>query len=278
MKKIILVFILVQLWADSQVNAQEHLRQGATSNHHWRWEEMKPGDLELALEELPVAYLVVSPLEWHGEAMAFGTDPAIGAKIGEMAWEATGGVLIPTLYIGSETEYKDWTSTGLTSFWGLEWNTKEVNPGSLYISNMVFELVMRDMLASVERNGFKACVVVTGHGATEYIRILKSLEERYMEGRMKVIFSDLAPVERPEEITYAGSGGHADFAEASNLGAVDPAMVDKSKFGKGVRDRKIELLEENTGLIDYDKGEIYLQWRAERIIKTVQKFLADLEK
>lgn len=243
-------------------------------NNCWRWETMKPGDLEEAIRTVPVAYLMVSPLEWHGDAMAFGTDPAVGTEIAEIAWHSTGGVLIPTLYIGSETEYKDWTSEGLTSYWGMEWVTREHNPGSLYISNNTFELVIRDMLYSIEKQGFKACVIVSGHGATEYIRILKEFEKRSADCPMRVIYSDLVGNDRPEEAEFPGSGDHADFAEASVLGAVDSTMIDLSIFGKSLRDQKIGLYEKNVPLIDYNKGRAYINFTAERIIETVNHFIS----
>ena len=40
----------------------------------WRYERMRPFDLSEALKERPIAWLVVSPLEWHGEALSFGCD------------------------------------------------------------------------------------------------------------------------------------------------------------------------------------------------------------
>ena len=240
----------------------------------WRWERLKPGDLETALKTVPVAYLVVSPLEWHGDALAFGTDPAVGTEIAEIAWRSTGGVLIPTLYTGSETEYKDWTSEGLTSYWGMEWVTKEHNPGSLYISNNTFELLIRDILYSIEKQGFKACVIISGHGATEYVRILQEFEKRSADHPMKIIYSDLVGKDRPEETEFPGSGGHADYAEVSVLGAVDSTMFDQNLFGKSERDQKIGLYEKNAHLIDYKKGRAYINFRAERIIETVNQFMA----
>jgi len=217
--------------------------------------------------------MALGPLEWHGDAMAFGTDPAVGTEIAEIAWQSTGGVLIPTLYIGSETEYKDWTSEGLTSFWGMEWITREHNPGSLYISNNTFELIIRDMLYSIERQGFKVCVIVSGHGATELVEILKGFEERSANRPMKIIYSKLVGKDRPEEIEFPASGGHADFAEASVLGGVDSTMLDKNLFGKCERDQKIGLYEKNVDLINYSKGKASINFRAERIIETVNLFL-----
>ncbi|HLF32800.1 MAG TPA: creatininase family protein [Cyclobacteriaceae bacterium] len=250
----------------------------ADNSKCWRWEQMKPVDLEKALRTVPVAYLVLSPLEWHAEALAFGCDPAVGTEIAELAWKMTGGVIIPTLYIGSETEYKDWTSTGLTSYWGMEWNTKEHNPGSLYVSNHVVDLLVRDMLAAIEREGFKVCVIVSGHGATEYVRILKGFEGAYPGGdKMKVFYSNLVDKPRPEGIDFTGSGGHADFAEASVLGAVDPGLVDKSMFGNHRRDQKVGILDTNLEKIDYNKGRASINYRSERLAETVKYYLSTLK-
>jgi len=72
----------------------------------WRWEEMFPSDMREALEEMPIAWVLFSPLEWHGEAMSFGTDPMIGQHILDKAWKQVGGVRIPTVYVGVETDFK----------------------------------------------------------------------------------------------------------------------------------------------------------------------------
>lgn len=276
--KLLFLMISIQMAAFLNVAFSQTNNNGKTENPNcWRWEKLKPADLENAVKTLPVAYLVISPLEWHGEAMSFGTDPVIGTEIAEMAWKKTGGVIIPTLYLGSETEYKDWTSDGLTSFWGLEWTTKKKNTGSLYVSNYVVDLVLRDMLSFIEREGFKACVLVSGHGATEYSRILKEFEKRYADRPMKVFYSNLIMKTRPEGIDFPDSGGHADFAEASNLGAVDSTQVDKSIFGKSQRDQKIGLFDKNVGHIDYKKGRANINFRADRIAETVTQYIDSLK-
>ena len=74
----------------------------------WRYERMRPSDLSLALTERPIAWLVVSPLEWHGEALSLGCDPHVAQTVADMAWEKTGGVRIPTMYLGVETDYEVW--------------------------------------------------------------------------------------------------------------------------------------------------------------------------
>ncbi|HPG41950.1 MAG TPA: creatininase family protein [bacterium] len=249
--------------------------QPQVSDKCWRWELLKPADLQQALDTLPIVYMVVSPLEWHGDAMPFGTDPVIGAYIAESAWRKTGGVLIPTLYIGNETLYKDWTSQGLTDYWGLEWLTKEHNPGSLYLATLTFELVIREMLAGVEREGFKACVIVSGHAGVEYVRILEEFEQVSQQRPMKVIYSQLADINAPAGIDFPGDTGHADCSEFSILGAIDSTLVDKALFGKSSRDRKTGLDDKKADLIDYEKGQAYLDYRVERIVKTVERFLGE---
>jgi hypothetical protein len=77
----------------------------------------------------------------------------------------------------------------------------------------------------------------------------------------------------PAELRFQGSGGHADFSEASLLGGVDPNMVDKSKFGVAERDRKVKILKENVDKIDFDKGRKIIEFRAEQLANGVKETL-----
>jgi creatinine amidohydrolase/Fe(II)-dependent formamide hydrolase-like protein len=236
----------------------------------WRWEQMNPGDLEQAIKTNPVVYLVLSPLEWHSEAMAFGCDPLQGTVIAEKAWRETGGVLIPTLYIGTETQYHDWTDKGLTDYWGMEWITKEHNPGSLYISALTLELVMREMLSFIEQDGFKVCVIVSGHEGTEHVKVLRDLEQRAKGHPMKIIYSQLVDMKVPQELEFPGDAGHAGFGEASVLGGIDSTLVDKNKFGKIQRDHVAGLFDKDTGKIDFEKGKKVTDFKARGLAEIVK--------
>ncbi len=243
----------------------------------WRWEQMRPDDLKEAIAERPVAWIMFSPLEWHGEAMSFGCDPIIGQTVVDKAWEKVGGVRIPTIYIGAETDYKYWGEKGLMSHWGLEQITEEHNPGSLYVRPITLQLVVEDYLYFLQREGFKLVVVSTGHGATEHIKVLNEVCGRYKDGPMKVMFGRGSRRTRmPEELRFEGSGGHADFSEASLLGGVDPNLVDKSKFGVIERDRKVKLLKENVDKIDFEKGRKIIEFRAKQLEMNVKEILKEL--
>jgi creatinine amidohydrolase len=239
----------------------------------WQYEKMKPADLAAAIKVCPVAYLVISPLEWHGEAMAFGCDPAIGAAIARKAWRKTGGVLIPTMYYGVETLFREWNGKGWTDHWGMEVQTKEHHPGSIYCTPTILELMVKQTLSFIEHDGFKVCAVVSGHGGWEHVAVLKDLEKRWQGRPMKMLYSKKPGKPLPKSLRFEGSGGHADFAEASILGAVDPSMVDKKKFGRIRRDKGIGLKRENVRLIDYRKGRAVVEFEVSRLSRAVSEAL-----
>lgn len=263
-----LTFALLLALAAPLMSAAE----SSSAPPHWRWETMKPADLAEALRTRPVAWLVLSPLEWHGEAIAFCSDPLAGRTIAERAWEKAGGVLIPTLYIGVETQYKYWTEQGLQTRWGMELITKEHNPGSLYVRPITLELVLVDYLEAIQREGFKLAVVVTGHGGYEHVQVMREVCGRDW-GDMKVVMWPGAHGE-PElpaklQIHHEHDTGHADVFEASVVGGIDPSLVDRAAFGVSERDRKAGLLSENAGAIDFEKGGGIVDFNAARLAEEV---------
>jgi creatinine amidohydrolase len=243
----------------------------------WRFETMRPPDLAEALRTRPVAWLVLSPLEWHGEAIAFSADPLAGRAMAESAWAKVGGVLLPTLYIGAETEYKVWEEKGLVTYWGLEVITKEPNPGSLYVRPLTVELVLRDTLAALRREGFKLVVVVTGHGGYEHVQVLQEVCRRDWGDMKTLVWTGDTAGELPPglRIEKKDDTGHADVFEASIVGGIEPALVDAAAFGVSPRDRKTGLLHENAGTIDFAKGRGILELSAAQLAAEVTKLLSD---
>jgi|GEM_PF-2991253 len=250
----------------------------ATQPPRWRFETMRPPQLAEALRTRPVAWLVLSPLEWHGEAIAFNADPLVGRAIIEGAWEKVGGVLLPTLYIGSETEYKEWeTEKGLVTRWGMELISREHNPGSLYVRSITVELVLVDYLKALQREGFKLAVVSSGHGGAEHIDVIEEVCRRDF-GDMKVVMARGWSEKLPEHLRFKKVEGasHANIVEASLVGGVDPSLVDRDAFGIFERDRKTGLKSENVGEIDFEKGRGIIEFRAASIAREVEKLLAEI--
>jgi len=234
----------------------------------WRWEEMFPSDMREALEEMPIAWVLFSPLEWHGEAMAFGTDPIIGQHVLDKAWKQVGGVRIPTVYVGAESDFK-YLDNGLKSHWGLEVITKDHNYGSIYSRPVTLQLVMEDYLYFLKREGFKMAVVSTGHGGTEHLIVMREVCERFNDESFKVVLPRRGTI--PEELRFESSGGHASVGELSLLGSIDPNLVDVDKYGVTEQDRKTNLLKEEKDNIDFEKAAKLIEFYANGMAEAIQE-------
>jgi creatinine amidohydrolase/Fe(II)-dependent formamide hydrolase-like protein len=245
----------------------------------WRWEEMFPSDMREALEEMPVAWVAFSPLEWHGEAMAFSADPVIGQYLLDKVWEQVGGVRIPTVYIGSETRF-NYLDKGLRSHWGLETVNKEHNLGSLYTRTVTLQFVLEDYLYFLKREGFKIAFIYSGHGGTEHVKMMSDLCEKFSDDNFQAVFGLYGLMERkniPEELQFSPSG-HANVRELSLLGAIDPDLVDVEKFGITEQDRKTGLKNENKDNIDFEKGQKFLDFIVSGSIEKAQELVKDVKK
>ena len=67
-------------------------------------ELLRPGEILAERARCSIVYLPVGPLEWHGPAMPYGTDALLAQSLARRAAEKTGGVAMPTLFIGTERE------------------------------------------------------------------------------------------------------------------------------------------------------------------------------
>ena len=66
-----------------------------------RYEFLRPQEILDAQRKKSIVYLPLGPLEWHGPAMPFGTDPLAAQAAARKIAERTGGVVLPTLYAGT---------------------------------------------------------------------------------------------------------------------------------------------------------------------------------
>ena len=65
-------------------------------------ELMRPDQIVAEKERCSIAYLAAGPLEWHGPAAPFGTDPLTAYEAAKRCAREVGGVVLPPLYIGTE--------------------------------------------------------------------------------------------------------------------------------------------------------------------------------
>jgi hypothetical protein len=106
--------------------------------------------------------------------------------------------------------------------------------------------------------------------------VIRDVVGRYERSPMRAVLFYGWDGEPPPELRFDGAGQHADFDEASVLGGADPAMVDRTRFGVVERDRKVRLLRENAGRIDFDKGRRIIEYRAAQLEKRVRALAREL--
>jgi creatinine amidohydrolase len=191
-----------------------------------RFELLRPAEIIAERARFPVIFQPVGPLEWHGPHLPYGTDPLHAEVVCIRTAEAIGGVVIPTLYWGSERERSPETLKTL-GFKGDEWIIGMDAPAhsmkSLYSMEDIFALVVRARLDLLVQQEYKLIVIVNGHGAANHMATLDRLATEFSgHGPAKVLFTTAFPP--PANGSY--SIGHAEALETSLMLATYPDSVD----------------------------------------------------
>lgn len=188
-----------------------------------RLEWLRPDEINAERKRCPLVYLPIGPLEWHGPHLPFGTDPLQAAHTALSLAEKIGGVVHPTLYIGTERERSTETLRDL-GFKGNEWivgmdfptNTER----SYYYTEDAFALMVRLTLEQLTTRGYRLAVIVNGHGATNQIQQLQRLAAEFTQrGPCKVIYTFDLDTEFDED------AGHATITETSAILALKAERV-----------------------------------------------------
>jgi creatinine amidohydrolase len=80
-----------------------------THHREIHYELLRPDQLRKEQERCPLIFVPLGPLEYHGPHLPLGTDPINATLIASEACKKTGkGVVLPTLFFGTERERTDW--------------------------------------------------------------------------------------------------------------------------------------------------------------------------
>lgn len=176
-----------------------------------------PGQICERLAKTPVVYLAVAPLEWHGPHNPFGTDPLDAQAVALAVCRRVGGVVWPTLFMGTERERPEdeLRYLGLKPgqyVVGMDFSPK--NLPSAYCPEEILVITVREIIQEAKRIGAKLVVVVNGHGATNQVAALKRLEiELNATGGPKV----LVAISEPKIPPFPDHTGHAASIETSRM-------------------------------------------------------------
>jgi creatinine amidohydrolase len=117
-----------------------------------RYERLRPAQLRALSEEAPLAYLPIGPLEFHGEHLPTGVDWFEAHGLCLRAAAQSGGVVLPPMYFAS----------GALDL-----------PFTLSYAPKLVHSCIRATLGQLFLRGFRAVVVLTGHGPLDLNHMIK---------------------------------------------------------------------------------------------------------
>jgi len=191
--------------------------------HKIKFEDLTPGELLQVIQEESIVYLPVGSMEWHGPHMGMGVDSDHAYAIAAESARKTGGVVMPALYIGTESQrsaeaLKKIGFRGSEKIVGMDFPHNILR--SMYWPEDIFESIIRQHIIFLSQMGFKNIVIVNGHGADNQCSLLEKIaSECCVPNRLKVIsfltFSDTCGVKI----------GHAALLETSLMMELKPETV-----------------------------------------------------
>ncbi len=181
-----------------------------------RFERLRPAELNAERSRCPLVFVPIGPLEYHGPHLPVGTDPINATECALEACRRLGmGVVLPTLFWGTERERPDWMLSSLgfkPGDWVVGMDFPTATWKSHYAPEHLFGLVVAWELERLIADGYRVVVLVNGHGATNHLLSLERLSLHYSHTTpCLVVGIEPVPTEPPE----GGFGGHADTWETS---------------------------------------------------------------
>ncbi|MGI6114790.1 MULTISPECIES: creatininase family protein [unclassified Clostridium] len=197
-----------------------------------RYELMRPEEVLARKAEKSVVYLPIGPVEWHGLALPFGTDPLMAQAIARQAARVGGGVVMPTLFLGTERERspEDLHNMGFedTDQYVVGMDFPGLAVKSMYAREEVFSLVVREQLRMMVALGYKLIVLVNGHGATNQGAVLERLAREFTGETQSTVMA-IFPFS-PEDLDNPAMGGHATLGETAGQLYLHPDSVDLTRL------------------------------------------------
>ena len=191
-------------------------RMGDVAQREVRFEMLRPAQLREELARSPLVFLPVAPLEYHGPHLPVGMDPLNAGLCALEACRKLGkGVVMPTLYMGTERERPDWMLESLgfhKGDWVVGMDFPTATWKSQYYQEHLFGLVVASTIEMLISQGYRAIVMVNGHGAWNQLETLDRLSKHYTHTTEAVVVWRLAFT---LDVSEKNLAGHADLFETS---------------------------------------------------------------
>jgi creatinine amidohydrolase len=173
---------------------------------------------KLVPERFDTVLLPVGTVEAHG-VIPLGTDILIPDAMAERIAREVDLLVAPTIPYGITH-----------SLYG--------HPGSLTISDDVFEAYVYDVVESLANSGFRKVIVLNGHGG-QINELQKTLYEANRNLGVKTLLINWWFDTEEERKKYLGrEGGHAASDEMAPIMAIDPSLVKQDLFDEEMITKK----------------------------------------
>jgi creatinine amidohydrolase len=143
---------------------------------------LRPGQAVAERDRVPLAILPLGPLEWHGPHLPLGVDALNAETVALRVAQEVGGVVLPTLYVGTERERSRemLQSIGFGPedyVVGMDFPANAMP--SYYYPEEVLAIVVRATLDLLRRQGYRLVVLMNGHAAENHLNTLQRLVIEY---------------------------------------------------------------------------------------------------
>jgi len=172
-----------------------------------QWERMLPAEFRLAFEKLPVVFLPLGTVEWHGEHDALGLDALKAHALCIRAAKKSGGIVHPPLYGGMGGLNKP--------------ATVKMEPENSW-ENYLLRPWLEKMCSEFHRLGFKAIIMLTGHYGDNQQRGVRAVATGVAD---RLQGSVLGIPEYWLALDAGYLGDHAGIGETSLLWHLEPDLV-----------------------------------------------------
>jgi len=198
-----------------------------------RVQYMLPHQLHEARGLLPIIFLPLGPLEWHGPHMPLGVDPLNAETVALEVARRIGGVVLPTLYMGTERERPPEMLESLgfgkdEYVVGMDFPQTKGLYNSFYSPEEIFAATLRVQIEKCIVHEYRFTYIVNGHGAVNHNEVIARLCTEFSNERnnVKVSYSTAFPNRHIE----AGLLAHGGMEETSLMMHCCRGLVDLGKL------------------------------------------------
>jgi creatinine amidohydrolase len=178
-----------------------------------RWEYLLPREFRVAFAALPVVFLPLGTVEWHGEHNALGLDSVKAhALCCIAAQKAGGGIVHPPVYGGMG---------------GLDKPATVILEPEMAWENLLLRPWLEKLCYEFHRLGFQGIVIVTGHYGHNQQIVVREVGARMTE-RLGIPVLGTPEYWLAHDAGYLGD--HAGIGETSLLWHLRPELVDIARL------------------------------------------------